>query len=96
MVNLENREFIMELNSTDMAYFRQDTGLPRIVEEHISVDVFLKNQLLDRYMFLDGSKNRNLYLSLTPKTMRRLKYKLYTDKPEGLQWDHEESENVEI
>lgn len=51
--------------------------------------------MIDRYMFLDGPNNANLFRSLTPKTRRRLKYKLYTDKPEGIEWD-KEKENVEV
>ena len=87
MVNLENREFLMDMSDTDMALFRYHTSLPQVVEEHISVDVFLNKRMIDRYMFLDGPNNVNLFRSLTPKTRRRLKYKLYTDKPEGIEWD---------
>ena len=95
MVNLENREFLMDMSDTDMALFRYHTGLPQVVEKHISVDVFLNKRMIDRYMFLDGPNNVNLFRSLTPKTRRRLKYKLYTDKPEGIEWN-KEKENVEV
>ena len=95
MVNLENREFLMDLTDMDMRLFRLQSGLPHVVEEHISVDVFLNKQMVDRYMFLEGPKNIKLFASLTPKTRRRLKYKLYTDKPEGINWD-KEKENVEV
>lgn len=95
MVNLENREFLMDMSDSDMALFRYHTGLPRVIEEHISVDVFLNKRMIDRYMLLDGPNNVNLFRSLTPKTRRRLKYKLYTDKPEGIEWD-KEKEDVKV
>ena len=95
MVNLENREFLMDMNSMDMALFIHNTGLPRVVEEHISVDAFLGKQMIDRYMFLKGPSKPQVFANLTPKSKRRLKFKLYTDKPEGIEWD-KEKENGKV
>lgn len=91
MVNTDNREFIMELSHDDYVMFSHKTGLPVVVEKHLSIDVILDDIKIDSFMFTKGpSRNWNL----TTKTIRKLKFRLYTDKPEGIEWD-KEKENGE-
>ena len=87
MVNLENREFLMDMNYTDMLLFSHNSVLPHIVEEHISVDAFLGKTMLDRYMLTKGPNRPYVFNNLTTKSKRRLKFKIYTDSPEGIDWD---------
>lgn len=84
MVNTENREFLMDMTYADYLMFNHKSGLPAVVEEHISVDVFLNGLMIDRFMYTTGP-SRNW--KLTKKTLQKLKFKLYTDKPEGINWD---------